>query len=1202
MGKLTHTVKGPIASFRSADKAPIESLKIHFLPKQEGSGDPSPVNIRPISGWTDSDFDQHGINLWDEDWEIGRINVNTGKNDNNVTSTIRSKNYIPCRPGTKYFIKHSMGTNNLCLFFYDKHKNFISYGWKYSLEVTVPDNCYYLRFYLHSTYGTEYHNDVGINYPSSKMSYVPYSGNARISITFPASGKNQFNPNAEWIIGSTYRYIPFYFGEYDYYMSFTVKDPNVDTSDLYIGFSYFEPISSSDATMGYNWCIEKGVIKQNHTNRISQGATNIYYGLIGKYLLVYPNTEDTYSRLLSAYDIQIEKGTSPTAYEPYASDNIVYGGYIDPVRGKLVATWEAINKPLSQWTHSVPTSIRYYTDFAHDMKCVDDGVYGNSQKCNIAPFSWSDTDNTNPHFFIGRSSSKGRAYLYLPADYDGSQVIQVAAKLVTPIEYDIDPITLQAFLDRNNFWSDTNDDTEVEYTFTDHLSKRKLTMNIPHVESASGPVASFNTDMKAPIVDLKAYFIPVQGGTGNPSPSNIRPINGYTGLNINQTGKNLINLSTASKQNNSSNIETTIVDNTITVTAKKANGSGVLLQQTIYWDIPPALRGKEVYFGVGSVNLTTSNENHKATIVCEFKDEDNKFITDPTVVAWTNGGSSNTIVRKTTIPENAVILEIYFRIAQNASTYGIVVGDTVTYNNFYIRYPTEPYGNYEKYNGETIPIKFPATKNLLNPIVTNIIPFKNTGYANYTINNGTIVTSGNALIGFKVKVKPSTTYMFSFKTSSSVTMEVAAFETEPTVIQNSDTFIVGNNVSSQYFTTPSNCEWITCGFYTNGSGVTISELMLELGNKKTAYEPYGNVYSGYVDLIRGKIVSTHKQFILTGYENIEYSAYSGSVYTAFSEKSILSDSKYGDSIYGWCNMISCGNTTTNQIQRAYLRKSYDGYGLQFYYVTSYWGLTEATVEAFVAKLKALSDAGTPFQLVYELATPIEYDLTPGTLKSLIGQNNIWTDTNGNVDVKYWRQDPTNLPKRRFVTWNNLVEGYLSAENWGDRNSADTNTAFENGISETTFLGTNRTYYTMRSKNQPTVYTNHKYFAYAEYQFDSSFSSIPQAGFEYAGGRYAVITPISIGNGWYYSRYLVSGARNGGGYMYIPYLVKNSETAVGQKVKTKNVLYIDLTVMFGEGNEPATSAEFMELCEFNGINFHEPHPKDITGTQKWWTFP
>ena len=38
MGNLTHTVSGDIASFRSAARVPIESLKCHFKPKQDLHG------------------------------------------------------------------------------------------------------------------------------------------------------------------------------------------------------------------------------------------------------------------------------------------------------------------------------------------------------------------------------------------------------------------------------------------------------------------------------------------------------------------------------------------------------------------------------------------------------------------------------------------------------------------------------------------------------------------------------------------------------------------------------------------------------------------------------------------------------------------------------------------------------------------------------------------------------------------------------------------------------------------------------------------------------------------------------------------------------------------------------------------------------------------------------------------------------------
>lgn len=51
--------------------------------------------------------------------------------------------------------------------------------------------------------------------------------------------------------------------------------------------------------------------------------------------------------------------------------------------------------------------------------------------------------------------------------------------------------------------------------------------------------ATFTTDMAKPLRKLLIPFTPVQSGTGDPSPTNIRPIAGWTGLNINRTGKNL---------------------------------------------------------------------------------------------------------------------------------------------------------------------------------------------------------------------------------------------------------------------------------------------------------------------------------------------------------------------------------------------------------------------------------------------------------------------------------------------------------------------------------------------------------------------------------------------------------------------------------------------------------------------------------------
>ena len=112
----------------------------------------------------------------------------------------------------------------------------------------------------------------------------------------------------------------------------------------------------------------------------------------------------------------------------------------------------------------------------------------------------------------------------------------LAYPLATPISYQLTPMELQTFIGRNNIWSNANR-VEVEYDLAesnDELYRRRniILNSSPHIESASGAIASFNTDMETPLKELKAYFTPIQEGTGNPSPTNVKPISGWTGANI----------------------------------------------------------------------------------------------------------------------------------------------------------------------------------------------------------------------------------------------------------------------------------------------------------------------------------------------------------------------------------------------------------------------------------------------------------------------------------------------------------------------------------------------------------------------------------------------------------------------------------------------------------------------------------------------
>ncbi len=60
----TDTASGDVASFPDgADGVPVQDLTVRIEPVQSGSGDPSPTNIRPISGWTSATVTRTGKNV-----------------------------------------------------------------------------------------------------------------------------------------------------------------------------------------------------------------------------------------------------------------------------------------------------------------------------------------------------------------------------------------------------------------------------------------------------------------------------------------------------------------------------------------------------------------------------------------------------------------------------------------------------------------------------------------------------------------------------------------------------------------------------------------------------------------------------------------------------------------------------------------------------------------------------------------------------------------------------------------------------------------------------------------------------------------------------------------------------------------------------------------------------------------------------------
>lgn len=102
-----------------------------------------------------------GFNAWDEEWELGYIDVTIGGNGkvSSNNSRIASKNYCPCIANCKYYVRALYALN---IIWFDANKKVLGYNNTKGL-VTSPSNACYFKINTYENYGTTYNHDICIN-------------------------------------------------------------------------------------------------------------------------------------------------------------------------------------------------------------------------------------------------------------------------------------------------------------------------------------------------------------------------------------------------------------------------------------------------------------------------------------------------------------------------------------------------------------------------------------------------------------------------------------------------------------------------------------------------------------------------------------------------------------------------------------------------------------------------------------------------------------------------------------------------------------------------------------------------------------------------------------------------------------------------------------------------------------------------------
>ena len=545
---MTFSKQGELVQFLSAGDAKINSCKVYFSPKQAGTGDPSPENVREISGYDGVEVYHCGKNLLpslDDTtyWENGYFNSNGVGNTR--ADYRQSKQLVYIRAG-QYVFSHPNTYVWIGIYVCDEHANKIYFKEsQYNFTVNIPTDGY-AKFYVQNIQNCQ------LELGSTATKYEPYE--TRISDVLPKEYQE-----VEYIESTGTQYIT---TEYyiktekvkilsSFYTRFTrperdlIGNQDNSTGRFVVGcidyklFAYarsdqgtetniYSDVDNDDEKKIYDVEIEydleseeksilingikytgehtKSIISTNPVQVLADGTSKGAFGCNFYSLKLYdggnlalnlipcyrksdnkPGMYDTVSStfLTNQGTGEFLIGPKINGYDYDWSSEVgtVYGGYVDLVSGELVKEWEIIAS--------------YNSESLASEWLSDRDVYAS-----------------------GMTPTTGA---------------QVTYELVTPVTHQLTPSQLTTLTNQNTFWSNA-DRIEIEYDLIEtrqiEMARRNIIMNSPHVESVTGSNASFITDMASNLKECKIHFAPIQEGSGDPSPENVRPIRGYDSITI----------------------------------------------------------------------------------------------------------------------------------------------------------------------------------------------------------------------------------------------------------------------------------------------------------------------------------------------------------------------------------------------------------------------------------------------------------------------------------------------------------------------------------------------------------------------------------------------------------------------------------------------------------------------------------------------
>lgn len=244
-------------------------------------------------------------------------------------------------------------------------------------------------------------------------------------------------------------------------------------------------VCTSEDTV-YNQCaflfefIDGSYSSLKQLNRNVRSSENITLSKKTRYLYLYASVNDPYSANLDFKfsDIQIEVGSTATAYEPYVTPTIytiqlgqeVYGAEVDVVNGvahcnHIIVDFSTITftVPLSSFPHYFRARIRDANSVRADVIC--DVLKTVPQAIDAQNTNLTITKSDGINFYIHDDECNSNEDIH--AKYDGHKICYGIA---TPFDIQLTPTQIKTLIGNNTIFTDTGD---IDLTYKDlDIAKR----------------------------------------------------------------------------------------------------------------------------------------------------------------------------------------------------------------------------------------------------------------------------------------------------------------------------------------------------------------------------------------------------------------------------------------------------------------------------------------------------------------------------------------------------------------------------------------------------------------------------------------------------------------------------------------------------------------------------------------------------------